>query len=123
VRNCPPGGCCRIASSLSLKKEFWFSECRIGRIVRPSSLAWSGAYRGRPNVRRDAVDAKALADEQRERGRRSRVDLASSGFSEYFQSQIFAEVCRAGLGLSSAAFNDCCRGRSLIACLDRPAPP
>src|SRR5690349_22681504 len=38
------------------------------------------------------------------RGRRSRVVLASRAFSEQSQWQIFAQIRRAGLGLSSTVF-------------------
>jgi hypothetical protein len=47
--------------------------------ARPASLA-EGRIEVVTNVRRDAVDAKALADEQRGRGRRSRVVLSVKPF-------------------------------------------
>ena len=53
------------------------------------------------------MDATALTDERRKRGRRSRVVLASRGFPELFQRQSFAQIRRAGLGLSSAVFSEC----------------
>jgi hypothetical protein len=47
--------------------------------ARPASLA-EGHIEVVTNVRRDAVDTKALADEQRGRGRRSRVVLSVKPF-------------------------------------------
>jgi len=49
-------------------------------------------------------------DERHGGGRRSRVVLASRAFPELFQGQIFAQICRAGLGLSSRPFGAICRG-------------
>src|SRR5262249_42467234 len=45
-------------------------------------------------------------DENACSGRQSRVVLASRVFPEFFQREFFAQICRAGLGLSSTVFSE-----------------